>query len=96
MLKESLKVAKAFKKSGLFLGGAFFATKGVKILTSKEAKKCYSKALLATFKLKDEVDTVLSKAKQHTEDVYNDAKAKYKKDKKEEELKIIAGQDDEI
>ncbi|KXB56294.1 DUF6110 family protein [Gemelliphila asaccharolytica] len=96
MLKESLKVAKAFKKSGLFLGGAFFATKGVKILTSKEAKKCYSKALSATFKLKDEVDTVLSKAKQHTEDVYNDAKAKYKKDKKEEELKIIAGQDDEI
>lgn len=96
MLKESLKVAKAFKKSGLFLGGAFFATKGVKTLTSKEAKKCYSKALSATFKLKDEVDTVLSKAKQHTEDVYNDAKAKYKKDKKEQELKIIAGQDDEI
>lgn len=96
MLKEGIKVAKAFKKSGLFLGGAFFATKGVKILTSKEAKKCYSKALSATFKLKDEVDTVLSKAKQHTEDVYNDAKAKYKKDKKEEELKIIAGQDDEI
>lgn len=96
MLKESIKVAKAFKKSGLFLGGAFFATKGVKILTSKEAKKCYSKALSATFKLKDEVDTVLSKAKQHTEDVYNDAKAKYKKDKKEQELKIIAGQDDEI
>lgn len=96
MLKESIKVAKAFKKSGLFLGGAFFATKGVKILTSKEAKKCYSKALSATFKLKDDVDTVLSKAKQHTEDVYNDAKAKYKKDKKEEELKIIAGQDDEI
>ena len=33
-----------FKKSGLFAAGVLFGTAGIKILTSKDAKKLYTRS----------------------------------------------------
>lgn len=41
-----------FKKSGLFAAGVLFGTAGIKILTSKDAKKLYTGCTAAVLKLR--------------------------------------------
>ena len=42
-----------FKKSGLFAAGVLFGTAGIKILTSKDAKKLYTGCTAAVLRAKD-------------------------------------------
>ena len=42
-----------FKKSGLFAAGVLFGTAGIKILTSKDAKKLYTECTAAVLRAKD-------------------------------------------
>ena len=68
-----LKGAKAaLKTPGVFAGGVAFGTVGLKLLSSKDAKKGYS--------------VVFSNMKQHADDVVADAKDLYDKEKKESNL----------
>ena len=48
MFSESL-----MKKIGLFAGGVLFGTAGVKILSSKDAKKVYTECTAAALRAKD-------------------------------------------
>ena len=81
-----LKVAKAtLKTPGVFAGGAF-GTVGLKLLSSKDAKKGYSVVLSKLYKAKDEVEGTISNIKQHADDVVADAKDLYDKEKKESNL----------
>lgn len=62
------------KKVGLFAGGVLFGTAGIKILTSKDAKKLYTNVTAAALRAKECVMTVVSNAKENVGDILADAK----------------------
>ena len=62
------------KKVGVFAGGVLFGTAGIKILTSKDAKKLYTNATAAALRAKECVMTVVSNAKENAGDILADAK----------------------
>ena len=62
------------KKVGLFAGGVLFGTAGIKILTSKDAKKLYTNATAAVLRAKECIMTVVSNAKDNAGDILADAK----------------------
>ena len=78
-----------WKKVGLFAAGFAFGTAGVKILSSKDAKKVYTNCTAAVLRAKDSVMKTVTKVKENCEDIYEDAvdinEARYKKD---EELEL--------
>ena len=61
-------------KIGLFAGGVLFGTAGVKILSSKDAKKAYTHATAAVLRAKECVMTVATTLKENTDDILADAK----------------------
>lgn len=62
------------KKVGLFAGGVLFGTAGIKILTSKDAKKLYTNATAAVLRAKECIMAVVSNAKENAGDILADAK----------------------
>lgn len=62
------------KKIGLFAGGVLFGTAGIKILSSKDAKKVYTQTTAAVLRAKDCVMTATSKIQENAEDIYAEAK----------------------
>lgn len=72
------------KKIGLFLGGVLFGTAGVKILGSKDAKKCYINSLAAGLRAKDCVMKTASNIQENAEDILAEAKELNAKRKQEE------------
>ena len=84
-----LKVAKAaLKTPGVFAGGVAW-TLGLKLLSSKDAKKGYSVVLSKLYKAKDGVEGTVSNIKQHADDVVADAKDLYEKEKRESNLQEL-------
>ncbi len=61
-------------KLGLFAGGVLFGTAGVKILSSKDAKKAYTHATAAMLRAKECVMTTATTIKENCDDVLADAK----------------------
>ena len=62
-----------FKKSGLFAAGVLFGTAGIKILTSKDAKKLYINCLAAGLRAKESVMTTATNIQENAEDIYAEA-----------------------
>jgi hypothetical protein len=62
-------------KLGLFAGGVLFGTAGIKILSSKDAKKAYTHATAAVLRGKDCVMKTYTTAKENCNDILADAKA---------------------
>ena len=69
----------AWGKLGLFAGGLLFGTAGLKILSSKEAKKAYTYTTAAALRAKEDVMTVVTA----------DAKALNEKRAAEAEAEVI-------
>ncbi len=63
-----------WKKLGLFAGGVLFGTAGIKILSSKDAKKCYTNATAAVLRAKDGVMETVTTVRENCDDILNDAK----------------------
>ena len=61
-------------KIGLFAGGVLFGTAGIKILSSKDAKKVYTEATAAALRAKDCVMTTVTAVKENADDILADAK----------------------
>ena len=61
-------------KIGLFAAGVLFGTAGVKILSSKDAKKAYTHATAAVLRAKECVMTTATTIKENCDDVLADAK----------------------
>ncbi|MCR5100422.1 MAG: DUF6110 family protein [Butyrivibrio sp.] len=61
-------------KVGLFLGGVLFGTAGVKILSSKDAKKCYTHTTAAVLRAKECVMDTANKIQENADDVLAEAK----------------------
>ncbi|SHK07145.1 DUF6110 family protein [Hespellia stercorisuis] len=63
-----------WKKTALFVGGTLFGTAGIKILSSKDAKKIYTNATAAVLRAKDCVMQTSTKIQENAEDILADAK----------------------
>lgn len=61
-------------KLGLFAGGVLFGTAGIKILSSQDAKKCYTNATAAVLRAKDSVMGTVTTVRENCDDILNDAK----------------------
>ena len=61
------------KKSGIFAAGVLFGTAGIKILTSKDAKKVYTNCTAAALRAKECVMNVATKAQDNAGDIYAEA-----------------------
>lgn len=63
------------KKFGLFAAGVLLGTAGVKVLSSKDAKKVYTHTTAAVLRAKDSVMETVTAVRENAEDIYADAKA---------------------
>lgn len=64
-----------WKKTGIFAAGVAFGTAGIKILSSKDAKKVYTNCTAAALRAKECVMKTVSVVQENAEDIYADAKA---------------------
>lgn len=62
------------KNALLFLGGVLLGTAGIKVLSSKDAKKAYTHCTAAALRAKDEVMKTVTKVQENAEDIYAEAK----------------------
>ncbi len=63
------------KKLAMFAAGVLFGTAGIKLLSSKDAKKAYTHTTAAVLRAKDSVMKAVTTARENVEDIYSDAKA---------------------
>ena len=63
------------KKLAMFAAGVLFGTAGIKMLSSKDAKKVYTHTTAAVLRAKDSVMKTVTTARENVEDIYSDAKA---------------------
>lgn len=77
-------------KIGLFAGGVLFGTAGVKILSSRDAKKVYTECTAAVLRAKDCVMKTVTDVRENCEDILADAKEINAKRAQEEEDAVIA------
>ena len=62
-----------WKASGLFAAGVAFGTAGIKILSSKDAKRAYTQCTAAALRAKDCVMKTATKVQENAEDIYAEA-----------------------
>ena len=62
------------KKAGIFAGGVLFGTAGVKLLSSKDAKKAYTNCTAAVLRAKDCVMKTAALVQENAEDILAEAK----------------------
>ena len=71
MLKCLKKIDKA--KTGIFAAGVLFGTAGIKVLSSKDAKKLYTNCTAAVLRAKECVMKVATNIQENAEDIYAEA-----------------------
>ena len=64
----------SWKKVGLFVGGAVFGSLGLKILSSKDAKKAYVQCTAAALRVKDYAVKTATNIQENAEDILAEAK----------------------
>ena len=79
-----------WKKVGLFAGGVLFGTAGIRVLSSKDAKKCYTQATAAVLRAKADVMQTVTTVRENCEDILADAKEINERHAAEEEAAEIA------
>ena len=60
------------KKVGMFAAGTLFGTAGIKVLTSKDAKKVYANCTAAVLRAKDCVMDTVTAVQENAEDIYSE------------------------
>ncbi|MCR5790727.1 MAG: DUF6110 family protein [Lachnospiraceae bacterium] len=75
-------------KIGIFAGGILFGTAGIKLLSSKDAKKVYTHCTAAALRVKDAVVDQATIIQENCTDVYEAAK-QINKERAEKEKDIV-------
>ena len=65
---------KHYVRLACFVGGALFGSVGVKLLTSKDAKKAYTHITAAGLRIKDSVMETVTELQENTADILASAK----------------------
>lgn len=81
------------KKIGCFAGGAVFGTAGVKLLSSKDAKKVYTNCTAAVLRAKDCVMKTVTTVQENAEDILAEAQQINEKRAQEEAMQV---QEDDV
>lgn len=70
-----LRIMKKFdaKKTGIFAAGVLFGTAGIKVLSSKDAKKVYTHCTAAVLRAKECVMKTVTNIQENAEDIYAEA-----------------------
>ncbi len=63
-----------YKNLALFLGGVLFGSAGIKLLSSKDAKKAYTHATAAALRMKDSVMQTVTSVQENAADILASAK----------------------
>ena len=63
-----------YKQLALFAGGALFGTAGVRLLSSKDAKKVYTHTTAAVLRMKDSVMGTVTTVQENASDILASAK----------------------
>ena len=63
-----------WKKTGIFAGGVLFGTAGIKVLSSKDAKKAYVHVTAAGLRMKDSVMGTVTTVQENAADILASAK----------------------
>ena len=61
------------KATGLFAAGVLFGTAGIKVLSSKDAKKVYTHCTAAVLRAKECVMKTVTNIQENAEDIYAEA-----------------------
>jgi hypothetical protein len=61
------------KVTGVFAAGVLFGTAGIKILSSKDAKKVYTQCTAAVLRAKECIMKVATSVQENAEDIYAEA-----------------------
>lgn len=61
------------KKTGIFAAGVLFGTAGIKVLSSKDAKKVYVSCTAAVLRAKECIVRTVSIVQENAEDIYAEA-----------------------
>lgn len=85
-----------WKKLGVFTGGVLFGTAGIRVLSSKDAKKCYTHATAAVLRAKSDVMATATKVRENCDDILADAREINEQRALEEEAAEIADDCSEI
>ena len=64
------------KKTGIFAAGVLFGTAGIKLLTSRDAKKVYSHGTAAVLRAKDCIMKTVTNVQENASDIYAEADRK--------------------
>lgn len=78
------------KRVGIFLGGVLFGSAGIRVLSSRKAKKVYTHGMAAALRAKDEVVKTATTVQEHTEDIIYEAKLINEQRARKEEAKARA------
>ena len=76
------------REFGIFAGGVLFGTAGLKLLGSRDAKRCYAHIAAALMRAKDDVMKQVTSVRESYADVIADARDINEKRAKEEEMII--------
>lgn len=63
-----------WKLTGIFAAGVAFGTAGIKLLTSRDAKKVYTHCTAAGLRAKECVMKTVTTLQENIDDIYSDAK----------------------
>lgn len=74
---------------GIFALGTLFGTAGIKVLSSKDAKKVYAHTTAAALRAKDSVMETVTTVKENAEDIYAEAKEINAQREKEDAEEVI-------
>lgn len=61
------------KKTGIFAAGVLFGTAGIKVLSSKDARKVYTHCTAAVLRAKECVMKTVTNIQENAEDIYAEA-----------------------
>ena len=84
----------SMKQAGVFLGGLLFGTAGIKLLSSKDAKKLYAHCTAAFLRARDFVMKTTTTVQENAEDILAEAKAINEKRAEEEAANVIEAEEE--
>lgn len=82
-------------KLGIFAAGLLFGTAGVKILSSKDAKKVYTHTTAAVLRAKESVMKTVTDVRENVGDILADAKEINEQRKEEEKQEVVEDESEE-
>ena len=83
------------KKTGIFEAGVLFGTAGIKILSSREAKKVYTNCTAAALRAKECIMNTASTIQENAEDIYAEAQQMNEERAAEEEEAVETAEEEE-